>query len=74
MGDHVHHLRGHQDHILIFFVTFNITLICYLSGQEAFFVESLTIWNTEPPCLKLFGVPYQFLALYKKVKKVAKLR
>jgi len=45
------HLRGHQDHVLIFFVIFNSTLICHLSGQEAFFVWSLTrdpslIWNT----------------------------
>ena len=37
-GGHVDHLRGHQDHVLIFLVTgiFNLTLICHLSGQEAF--------------------------------------
>ena len=34
----VDHLRGHQDHVLIFFVIFNLILI----GQEAFFVRSLT--------------------------------
>ena len=50
-GDHVDHLRGHQDHLLIFFAIFNLKLICHLSGQEAFFVWSLTqdpslIWNT----------------------------
>ena len=46
-GDHVDHLRGHQDHVLIF--SFYLT---YTSHQEAFFVASLTkdpslIWNTE---------------------------
>ena len=48
------HLRGHQDHVLIFFIIFNLTLayICHLSGQEASFVGSLTrdtsfIWNTD---------------------------
>ena len=34
-----------------FFVIFNLILMCHLSGQEAFFFESLTrepslIWNT----------------------------
>ena len=37
----VDHLRGHQDHVLIFFVIFSLILICHLSGQEAFFVRSL---------------------------------
>ena len=41
-GGHVDHLRVHQDHVLIFFIIFNLTLICHLSGQEAIFVESLT--------------------------------
>ena len=50
-GGHVDHLRGHQDRVLIFFVIFNLILTCHLSGQEAFFVGSLTrdlslIWNT----------------------------
>ena len=35
----VDHLRGHQDHMLIFFFIFNLILICHLSGQEAFFVR-----------------------------------
>ena len=48
---HIDHLRGHQDHVRIFFVMFKLTLICHQSGQEAFFVGSLTqdpslIWNT----------------------------
>ena len=47
-GGHVDHLRGHQDHVLIFFVI-NLPLICHLLGQEASFVgtqdPSLT-WNT----------------------------
>ena len=52
-GGHVDHLRGYQYHMLIFFVIFNLTLICHLSGQEALFVGSLTrgpslIWNTAP--------------------------
>ena len=38
----VDYLRGHQDHMQIFFVIFNLTLICHLLGQEAFFVGSLT--------------------------------
>ena len=38
----VDHLRGHQDHMLIFFVIFNSILTCHLSGQGAFFVGSLT--------------------------------
>ena len=41
-GGHVDHLRVHQDHVLIFFIIFNLTLICHLSGQEAIFVRSLT--------------------------------
>ena len=48
---HIDHLRGHQDHVRIFFVVFKLTLISHQSGQEAFFVGSLTqdpslIWNT----------------------------
>ena len=39
-GDHVDHPRGHQDHVLIFFVMFNLTLICHLLGQEAVYKES----------------------------------
>ena len=41
-GGHVDHLRGHQDHVLIFLIIFNLTLICHLSGQEALFDRSLT--------------------------------
>ena len=41
-GGHVDHLRVHQDHVLIFFIIFNLTLICHLLGQEAIFVGSLT--------------------------------
>ena len=41
-GGHVDHLRVHQDHVPIFFIIFNLTLICHLSGQEAIFVRSLT--------------------------------
>ena len=37
----VDHLRGHQDHLLMF-VVFRLILICHLSGQEAFSVGSLT--------------------------------
>ena len=36
-GDHVDHPRGHQDHVLIFFVIFNL---CHLLGQEAVYKES----------------------------------
>ena len=39
---HVDHLMGYQDHVLIFFIIFNLTLICHLSGKEAVFVGSLT--------------------------------
>ena len=47
---HVDHLRGHEDHLLIFFVIFNVILLCDLWGQEAFFAGSLSrdpslIWN-----------------------------
>lgn len=51
-GDHVDHLRGQQDHLLIFLsYNFNLILICHLLSQEAFSVESLTrdpsfTWNT----------------------------
>ena len=41
-GGHVDHLRGHQDHVLIFLIIFNLTLMCHLSGQEALFDRSLT--------------------------------
>ena len=41
-GGHVDHLMVHQDHLLIFFIIFHLTLICHLSGQEAIFVGSLT--------------------------------
>ena len=41
-GGHLDHLRGHQDHVLIFLIIFNLTLICHLSGQEALFDRSLT--------------------------------
>ena len=59
----VDHLRDHQDHALIFFrYTWLDTYIgiCYLSGQEAFFVESLTrvpslILNTAGVAIRYFS-------------------
>ena len=68
--EHVDHLRGHEDHVLMFFAILNLTLICHPSGQQAVFVRSLTqdpslIWNTllthtmelnhEPPTLSHKG-------------------
>ena len=39
---HVDHLSwGNPDHVLFFFVIFNVAFIFYLPGQEAFFVGSL---------------------------------
>ena len=52
LGGHLDNLRGHPDHMLIFFVIFNLTLIFHLSSQEAFLVRPLTpnpslIWNID---------------------------
>ena len=41
-GGHIDHQRGHPDHVLTFFVIIDLTFRFHLSGQEAFFVESLT--------------------------------
>ena len=36
-GGDIDHLRGHQDHVRIFFVIFKLTLICRQSGQDSLF-------------------------------------
>ena len=51
-GGHLDNLRGHPDHVLIFFVIFNLIFIFHLSSQEAFLVGPLTrdpslIWNID---------------------------
>ena len=52
LGGHLDNLRGHPDHVLIFFVIFNLMFIFHLSSQEAFLVGPLTrdpflIWNID---------------------------
>ena len=42
-GCHLDNLRGHPDHVLIFFIIFTLTLyLLHLSSQEAFLDGPLT--------------------------------
>ena len=72
-GGHVDHLRGHQDHELIFLLYSTWHLKCHRSGQQAFFVRSLTqnpshFWSTVLRLFILLGRSWSLSYLYPQFK------